>query len=83
MYYTEFISKNNSNPRKMWEITNSAISTKRVNSPITIINTENSVIDDSSNIANCFNQFFFEIGHFIVNNVNKPFHADYISYLKT
>ena len=25
MYYTEFISKNKSNPKKMWEIINSAI----------------------------------------------------------
>ena len=44
MYYTEFISKNKCNPKKMWEIINSAISTKSVIFPLTKINTENSVI---------------------------------------
>ena len=36
MYYTEFISKNKSNPKKMWEIINSAISTKSVISPFSL-----------------------------------------------
>ena len=71
MYYTEFISKNKCNPNKMWEIINSAISTKSVISTLTKINMENSVIEDSSKIADCFNEFFVEIGHSIVNNVNK------------
>ena len=65
----------------MWEIINSAISTKSVISPFTKINTENSVIEDSS-IADCFNQFFVEIGHSIANNVNKPLHTDYTTYLR-
>ena len=82
MYYTEFISKNKSNPKKMWEIINSAISTKSVISPLTKINIENSVIEDLSKIADCFNQFFVEIGHSIANNVNKPLHTDYTTYLK-
>ena len=54
MYYTEFISKNKSNPKKMWKIIISAISIKSVISPLTKINTENSVIEDSSKIADCF-----------------------------
>ena len=58
LYHTEFISKNKSNPKKMWEIINSAISSKSVISPVTKINTENSVIEDLSKIADCFNQFF-------------------------
>ena len=61
MYYTEFISKNNSNPKKMWEIINSVISTTHINFPLTKINTENSVIDHPSKIANCFNQVFVEL----------------------
>ena len=43
---------------KMWEIINSAISTKSIISPLTKINIENSVIEDPSKIADCFNQFF-------------------------
>ena len=74
MYYTKFISNNKSNPKKRWEIINSAIFTKRVNSSLSKINMENSVI---SKIADWFNQFFIEIGHSIANNVNKPLHADY------
>ena len=81
-YYTEFISKNKSNPKKMWEIINSAISTKSVIFPLTKINIENSVIEDSSKIADCFIQFFVEIGHSIANNVNKPLHTDYTTYLR-
>ena len=61
---------------------NSAISTKSVISPLTKINTENSVIEDSSKIADCFNQFFVEIGHSIANNVNKSLHTDYTIYLR-
>ena len=82
MYYSEFISKNISNPKKMWEIINSAISTKSVISPLTKINIENSVIEDSSKIADCFNQFFVEVGHSIANNVIKPLHTDYTTYLR-
>ena len=82
MYYSEFISKNKSNPKKMWEITNSAISTKNVISPLTKINIENSVIEDLSKIADCFNQFFIKIGHSIANNVNKSLHTDYTTYLR-
>ena len=66
----------------MWEIIKSAISTKRVNSPLTKVTTENSVNNDRSKIADCFNQFFVKIGHSIANNVNKPFHADCTTYLK-
>ena len=82
MYYTEFISKNKSNPKKMWEIINFAIFTKSVISPLTKINIENSVIEDLSKIADFFNQFFVEIGHSIANNVNKPLYTDYTTYLK-
>ena len=82
MYYTEFVSKNKSNPKKMWEIFNSAICTKSVISPLTKISIENSVIEDSSKIDDCFNQFFVEIGHSITNNtnINKPLHTDYTTY---
>ena len=60
IHYTEFISKNKSNPKKMWEIINSSITTKGVISPLTKINIENSVIEDSSKIADCFYQFLLK-----------------------
>ena len=66
----------------MWEIINSAIFTKSVISPPAKINIENSVIKDSSKIADCFNQFFVESGHSVANNVNKPLHTDYTTYLR-
>ena len=66
----------------MWKIINSAISTKSVICLLTKINIENSVIEDLSKIADCFNQFFVEIGHSIANNINKPLHTDYTTYLK-
>ena len=61
----------------MWEIINSAISTKSVIFPLTKISIKNSVIEDSSKIADCFKQFFVEIGHSIASNVNKPLHTNY------
>ena len=82
MYCIELISKNKSNPKKIWEIINFAIYNKCVNSPITNSNTENSVNDDLSKIADCFNQFFVEIGYSIANNVNKCLHANCTTYLK-
>ena len=66
----------------MWEIINSAISTKSVTSPLTKINTENSVIEDLSKIADYFYQFFVEIGHSTAKNVNKPLYTDYTTYLR-
>ena len=56
----------------MWEIINSAISTKSVISSLTKINTENFVIEDSSKIDDCFNQFFVEIGHSIATVSINP-----------
>ena len=66
----------------MWEMINSTISTKSVITPLTKINIENSVIEDSTKIADCFNQFFVEIGHLIANNVNKFLHTEYTTYLR-
>ena len=66
----------------MWKIINSAISTKNVISPLTTKIMDNSVIEDSLKIADCFNQFFVEIGHSIANNINKPLHTDYTTYLR-
>ena len=71
------ISKSKSNPKKKWEIINFAVSTPRVNSSLTKINTENFVNDNPSKIADCFNQFFVKMGHSLPNNVNKLPHVDY------
>ena len=35
-----------------------------------------------SKLADCFNQFFVEIRHSLANNVNKPLHRDYTTYLR-
>ena len=59
----------------MWKIINSAISTKSVISLLTKI-IENSVIKDSSKIADCFNQFFVEIGKYL--NICLNTHLEFI-----
>ena len=45
MYYTEYISKYNSNPKKVWQIINSLIPRKTVNSFVKNINVDNKFID--------------------------------------
>ena len=57
MYYTEYISKHNSNPKKVWQIINSLIPRKTVNSFVKNINVDNQFIDHSSDIAE-FNKIF-------------------------
>ena len=73
MFYTKFISKNKSNPKKIVEIIDFAISTKHVNFLLIKINIENSVKDDPPKTADCLNQFFVEIGHYMANNIITSF----------
>ena len=63
IYYTEYISKHNSNPKKMWQIINSLIPRKTVNSLVKNINVNNKFIDHPSDIAKEFNKYFVEIGN--------------------
>ena len=73
MCYTEFISKNKSNPKKMWEIINSAISTKSITSPLTKINIENSFIEDSSKIVDCFTNFLLKLVTLMLTTSTNPY----------
>ena len=45
MYYTKYISKHNTNPNKVWQIINSLIPCKTVNSFVKNINIDNKFID--------------------------------------
>ena len=63
MYYTEYIHKHNTNPKKVWQIINSLIPRKTVNSFVKNINVDNKFIDHPSDIAEEFNKYFVEIGN--------------------
>ena len=57
----------------MWEIINSAISTKSVISPLTKINLENLDIEDSSKIADCFNKFLLKLVTLLLTTSINPY----------
>ena len=82
MYYTEYISKHNSNPKKVWQIINSLIPRKTVNSFVKNINVDNKFIDHPSDIAEEFNKYFVEIGNSLGKNMENQNNTNYSAYLK-
>ena len=62
MYYTEYIFKHNTNPKKVWQIINSLIPRKTVNSFVKNISVYNIFVDYTSDVAQEFNKYFVEIG---------------------
>ena len=71
MYYTKYISKHNTNPKKVWKIINSLIPRKTVNSFVKNINVDNKFIDQPSDIAEEFNKYFVEIGNSLGKNMEN------------
>ena len=82
MYYKEYISKHNSNPKKVWQIIDSLISRKTVNSFVKNINVDNKFIDHPSDIAEEFNKYFVEIGNSLGKNMENQNNTNYSAYLK-
>ena len=82
MYYTEYISKHNSNPKKVWQIIKSLIPRKTVNSFVKNINVNNKFIDHSSDIAEEFNKYFVEIKNSLGKNMENQNNINYSAYLK-
>ena len=71
MYYTEYISKHNSNPKKVWQIIKLLIPRKTVNSFVKNINVNNKFIDHPSDIAEEFNKYFVEIKNSLGKNMEN------------
>ena len=82
MYYTEYISKHNTNPKKVWQIINSLIPRETVNSFVKNINVDNKFIDQPSDIAEKFNKYFVEIGNSLDKNMGNQNNTTNIAYLK-
>ena len=82
MYYTEYISKHNSNPKKVWQISSSLIPCKTINAFVKNINVDNKFIDHPSNIAEEFNKYFVEIGNSLGKNMENQNNTNYSAYLK-
>ena len=83
MYYTEYIHKHNTNPKKVWQIINSLIPRKTVNSFVKNINVDNKFIDHPSDIAEEFNnKYFVEIGNSLDKNMENQNNTNYSAYLK-
>ena len=73
-YYYDLFKENVTNPRKTWSIINELISRKKKsNQGLTKIYTQNRSLDNPSDIANCFNQHFCDIGK---NHVYSNFCED-------
>ena len=82
MYYTEYISKHNSNLKKGWQIINSLIPCKTINSFVKNINVDNKFIDHPSDIAEVFNRYFVEIRNSLGKNMENQINTNYSAYLK-
>ena len=81
MYYTEYISKHNSNPKKVSQIINSLIPRKTINSFVKNINVDNKFIDHPSDIADEFDKYFVEIGNSLGKNMKNQINTNYSAYL--
>jgi len=81
-YYTEYLSKHNSNPKKVWEKINSLLPRNNANSTIKNIKVDNKVVDNSFDIAQEFNKYFVEIGNKLASNVNHQNRVSHSVYLK-
>ena len=68
MYYMKYISKHNSNPKKVWQIINSLIPHKTVNFFVKNINVDN--------------KYFVEIGNSLGKNMENRNNTNYSAYLK-
>ena len=73
MYYTEIISKNKSNPKKICEIINSAISTESIISPLTKINIENSVIETCQKLLIALINFLLKLVTLLLTMSINPY----------
>ena len=82
MYYTEYISKHNTNRKKVWQIINSLISHNIANSFVKNINVDNKFIDHPSDIAEEFNKYFVEIKNNLGKNMENQNNTTYSAYLK-
>ena len=82
MYYTEYISKHNTNPKKVWQIINLLIPRRTVNSFFKKINVDNKFIDHPSDIAEEFNKYFVEIGNSLGKNMKNQNNIIYSAYFK-
>ena len=82
MYYTEYISKHNTNPKKVWKIINSLIPRKTVKYFVKNINVNNKFIDHPSDIVEEFNKYFVEIWNSLGKNMGNQNNTTYSAYLK-
>ena len=78
----EYISKHNSDPKKVRQIINSLIPRKTVNSFVKNINVDNKFIDHPSDIPEEFNKYFVEIGNSLDKNMENQNNTNYSAYLK-
>ena len=84
MYYNNEFNKNRSNMRKMWN-TISEIIHKQKNNNISIkkICVQRKCINDQTEIANIFNDFFINIGPNLTKNIIEKYqsHTSYKKYI--
>ena len=82
MYYTEYISQNKTNPKKIWQMINSLIPCKTVDTVVKNINVDNENIDNPSDIAEAFNNYFVKIGNTLSENIENHHNNSYSAYFK-
>ena len=68
MYYVEAFSQRKNNPRELWKLIKSVIPSKKTAHQPRKLLIENRVIEDPTEIAQHFNNYFSEIGKKIAQN---------------
>ncbi len=77
-YYTDMIIKNKNKPRVMWKFIKQLLQGKSKNAPHSIM-IEDKLVTDNKQIAQCFNEFFTNIGHQLAEKI--PFQEFSDEYL--
>lgn len=72
-YHATNINRARNNPRKLWlEINNSTnINTKQSNRIDQISDSDNNILTEKDDIANCFNKYFSTIGETLANKISS------------
>ena len=69
LHYVKGLHKAQKNPKETWSLLKDALNMKQENPKIKQLNVNNKIINDSTEIANAFNNFFTKIGNEIARSI--------------
>ena len=85
LYYDTEVAEKKSNPRELWKLIKTVISTKRShshNSSLTNICVDDELINEPEEVCEHFNNYFVQVGESIANSIRNIDNVNFTSYLK-